>query len=227
VISIRQLGAERVRDAVRQGRGQMPPIPESRLSSQALDALLAYLGDPTAAPGPARIPPPLPLSTGHVRFTGPLGTTFRTSTGTPVLGPPWARLVAYDLNTGTIAWAVPLGTVPALAAKGVSDTGNDSRIHRNGLVVTAGGLVFVGSYGDRTVRAFAKDTGRVVWEHRLPAHPEGMPAVYEAGGRQYVAFFASTPQGGAEASSQGYYVFALPRHAGAATAGATKPMEDR
>ena len=174
----------------------MPAVPESRLSSQALEALLAYLADPTAAPGPARIPPPLPLSAEHERYTGPLGSTFRTQSGTPVLGPPWARIVAYDLNAGTIKWAAPLGTVPALAAKGVTDTGNDSRIHRNGLVVTAGGLVFVGSHGDRTVRAFAKDTGRILWEHQLPAHPEGMPAVYEAGGRQDVAFFASTPQGG-------------------------------
>jgi quinoprotein glucose dehydrogenase len=211
VISIKQLGAERVTNAVRQGRGQMPAVPETRLSSQAMEALLAYLADPTAAPGPARIPPPLPLSTEHARYTGPLGTTFRTKSGTPVLGPPWARIVAYDLNAGTIKWAVPLGTVPALAEKGIADTGNDMRIHRDPLVVTAGGLVFAGSYGDRTVRAFAKDTGRVLWEHQLPARPEGMPAVYQVGGRQYVAFFASTPQGGGESAAQGYYVFALPR----------------
>ena len=211
IISIKQLGAGRVTSAVRQGRGQMPAVPETRLSAQALEAVLAYLADPTAAPGPARIPPPLPLSTEHERYTGPLGSTFRTTSGPPVIGPPWARLVAYDLNAGTITWAVPLGTVPALAAKGITDTGNDSRIHRNGLVVTAGGLVFAGSHGDRTVRAFAKDTGRILWEHQLPAHPEGMPAVYESAGRQYVAFFASTPQGGAEASAQGYYVFALSR----------------
>jgi quinoprotein glucose dehydrogenase len=210
IISITQLGTERVTAAVRHGRGQMPAVPESRLSSQNLDALLAYLADPTAAPGPARIPPPLPLSAEHERYTGPLGSTFRTTSGTPAIGPPWARIVAYDLNAGTIKWSAPLGTVPALAAKGITGTGNDSRIHRNGLVVTAGGLVFAGSYGDRTVRAFAKDTGRIVWEHQLPAHPEGMPAVYESGGRQYVAFFASTPQGGGEAPAQGYYVFALP-----------------
>jgi quinoprotein glucose dehydrogenase len=210
VISIRQLGAERVTAAVRQGRGQMPAVPETRLSTQALEAVLAYLAEPTAAPGPARIPPPLPLSKEHERYTGPLGTTFRTRSGTPVLGPPWARLVAYDLNAGTIRWAAPLGTVPALAEKGIADTGNDSRVHRNAIVVTAGGLVFAGSNGDRTIRAFAKDTGRVLWEHQLPARPEGMPAVYEVGGRQFVAFFASAPQGGAEASAQGYYVFALP-----------------
>ena len=217
ILSIKQLGADRVRAAIREGRGQMPAVPESRLSAQGLEALIAYLQDPTAAPGPARIPPPLPLSTEHERYTGPLGTTFRTKSGTPVLGPPWARIVAYDLNVGTIKWTAALGTVPELAAKGVTNTGNDSRIHRNGLVVTAGGLVFVGSNGDRTVRAFAKDTGRVLWEHTLPASPEGMPAVYEVGGRQYVAFFASTPQGGGEASAQGYYVFALPPRAAEAS----------
>jgi quinoprotein glucose dehydrogenase len=211
VISTRHLGAERLRRVIREGQGQMPAVPESRLSSGNLESLLAYLADPTAAPGPARIPPPLPLSTEHERYTGPLGTTFRTKSGMPAIGPPWSRIVAYDLNEGTITWQAPLGTVPALAARGITDTGNDSRVHRNGLVVTAGGLIFVGTYGDRTVRAFAKDTGRILWEHELPAGPEGMPAVYEADGRQHVAFFASTSQGGEEAGAQGYYVFALPR----------------
>ena len=209
VIPVRQYDRARLTDIVRQGRGQMPAVPESRLSEGTLDALLAYLADPTAAPGPARIPPPLPLSTEHERYTGPLGTTFRTKDGTPVLGPPWARIVAYDLNDGVIKWDAPLGTVPDLVAKGVTGTGNDRRIHRNALVVTAGGLIFAGSHGDRTVRAFAKDTGKVLWEHVLPAAPDGLPAVYEVRGRQHVAFFASAPQGAEGASAQGYYVFAL------------------
>jgi quinoprotein glucose dehydrogenase len=210
VIAVKQLGEQRVTNTVRQGQGQMPAFPETRLSSGSLEALLTYLSDPTAAPGPARVPRPLPLSTEQVRYTGPLGSTYRTQSGLPAIGPPWSRIVAYDLNEGTIEWAVPLGTVPELAAKGITDTGNANRVHRNGLVVTAGGLVFVGTHGDRTVRAFAKDTGKILWERQLPAGPEGMPAVYQAGGRQFVAFFASTPQGGASAGEQGYYVFALP-----------------
>ena len=87
-------------------------------------------------------------------------------------------------------------------------------------MATAGGLIFVGTNGDGYVRAFDKDTGKILWEYDLNANPEGIPAVYEVNGRQYVAFCASyygsldagnvsTFQGKAE--NQGYYVFALPR----------------
>jgi quinoprotein glucose dehydrogenase len=82
----------------------------------------------------------------------------------------------------------------------------------------------IGSWGDRTVHAYDKDNGKLLWEKQLEANPEEIPAVYEAGGRQYVVFCASgiappkTPPvvetidsipGKIEA--QGYYVFTLPR----------------
>jgi quinoprotein glucose dehydrogenase len=117
---------------------------------------------------------------------------------------------------------VPLGTSPALAARGITNTGNGRRAWRNGPAVTAGGVIFVGSWADRTVRAFDTATGASLWAHRLKANPEGLVAVYAAGGRQYVVFCAS---GSAEqdmpvnqameqwpglASAQGYYAFALP-----------------
>ena len=145
---------------------------------------------------------------------------FRTANGLPAISPPWAQLVAYDLNQGTIKWRAPLGIVRALAAKGIKDTGNAHRVHRNGPVVTAGGLIFIGHNADGYVRAFDKDTGKVLWERDLDANPEGIAAVFEVGGRQYVAFCAShypeVPEGNiaifqGKASAQGYYVFALPR----------------
>ena len=211
VIPIKALGPQRVRQTIRQGQGQMPAFPESRLSNDNMTSLLAYLNDPKAAPGPARIPPPLPLSKDQVRYTGPLGSRLLTKDGLPAIAPPWSSIVAYDLNQGTIKWKAPLGTVPELAAKGIKDTGNFNRVHRNGLVVTAGGLLFAGSFGDATVRAFDKETGRILWEKVLPAGPEGLPAVYEARGRQYVAFYASASQSDTtKAAAQGYYVFALP-----------------
>jgi quinoprotein glucose dehydrogenase len=220
LIRVAALGRERVTRAIRQGQGQMPAFAETLLSSRTLDALLTYLENPAAAPGPARIPPPLALSKDVVRYTGPLGSAFRASNGLPAIGPPWARLVAYDLNEGTTLWDAPLGTVPALVAQGHTRTGNATRIHRNGVVATAGGLLFVGSYGDRTVRAYDADSGAILWSHQLRGNPEGLPAVYEVGGRQHIAFFASaSPTEGspgsnvgltaAEAGAQGYYVFAL------------------
>ncbi len=226
MIHTKDLGVERVTQTIRDGKGQMSGFSETRLSPEQLNWLLAYLTNPQLAPGAPRVPPALPPSqtqsgTKQVRYQGPLGSGFRTKSGLPAVSPPWARIVAYDLNEGTIAWQTPLGTVAALAAKGIKNTGNAARIHRNGLVVTAGGLLFAGSYGDRTVRAFDKRTGAILWERELPANPEGMPAVFEVGGREYVAFFAGEAQasGGdtenlavkpSDPDGQGYYVFALP-----------------
>jgi quinoprotein glucose dehydrogenase len=91
--------------------------------------------------------------------------------------------------------------------------------------VTAGGLVFIANSQDRVIRAYDKSTGRVLWEHELEANPEGIPAVYEVRGRQYIAFAvgASWGTGGdpvwrnafhrkpGKIEAQGYHVFALPR----------------
>ena len=98
--------------------------------------------------------------------------------GLPAIGPPWSELTAYDLNEGTIKWQVPLGVVKSLEAKGIRNTGSYHPT-RNGLVVTAGGLIFIGTWSDRTLRAYDKDTGKVLWEKEIDANPEGIPAVYE------------------------------------------------
>ena len=77
-------------------------------------------------------------------------------------------------------------------------------------------LIFVGSGGDGYVHAFDKDTGKILWETELEGNPDGIPAVYEVAGRQYVAFFARGGGGdgivtrATKPESQGYYVFALP-----------------
>ena len=60
--------------------------------------------------------------------------------------------------------------------------------------VTAGGLVFTGTR-DKKVRAFDTDSGAMLWEHELEAALEGIPAVYEVGGRQYIVFCAAARVG--------------------------------
>ena len=130
----------------------------------------------------------------------------------PAIVPP-GESVAFDLNEGTIKWRTTLGTIPALAAKGIRNTG--SVRPRNGPVVTAGGLIFIGSNGDGYVHAFDKDTGKILWETEIEGTPDGIPAVYEVGGRQYVAFYANGGSGDGvvvkrtSPEAQGYYVFAL------------------
>src|SRR4029078_2328856 len=96
-----------------------------------------------SASGPPR--PPLPQIPGVTRYTARLGAMFVAKNGLLAIGPPGAELVAYDLNEGTITWRAPLGTVRTLAEKGIKNTGNARRVHRNGPVATAGGLIFIGT----------------------------------------------------------------------------------
>jgi quinoprotein glucose dehydrogenase len=134
------------------------------------------------------------------------------SDGLSPIKPPWSSLTVYDLNEGTILWKIPLGDVPELAAKGIRNTG--SHYPKVGPVVTAGGLIFTGTR-DREVRALDAETGKVLWQKELDSALEGMPAVYEIGGREYIVFCASA-QVGLIPATQGkiagaYVAFALPK----------------
>jgi len=133
------------------------------------------------------------------------------SDGLSPIAPPWTSLTAYDLNQGTIRWKIPLGDVPELAARGIRNTG--THFPRVGPVVTAGGLIFTGTR-DRKVRVLDVADGKVLWEHEVDTALEGMPAIYEVGGRQFVVFCAAAQVGLTPATQvkvRGAYVaFALP-----------------
>jgi quinoprotein glucose dehydrogenase len=146
----------------------------------------------------------------EVRYLSGFGFMI-ASDGLSPIAPPWTSLTAYDLNKGTIKWKIPLGEVPELAAKGFKDTG--THYPKVGPVVTAGGLVFTGTR-DRKVRAFDVETGKLLWETEVEMALEGIPAVYEIDGREYVVFCAAAQAGLTSATQvqiRGAYVaFALP-----------------
>ncbi len=201
--------------AVRAGKGEMPSFHESALPGKELGFLAAYLKNPEL--GEASDASRTSSPSGRRRFYGPFGNIFRAKNGLPAFSPPWSSVVAYDLNKGTILWRRPIGTTPGLAAKGITDTGS-AAFMRNGPVVTAGGLLILASGPDRTVRVLDKDTGETLWETQIDAMPDGIPAVYEVAGREYIAFYAavgdekeSMMNNPGKPGAQGYYVFALPQ----------------
>jgi quinoprotein glucose dehydrogenase len=227
--SIKVLGSEGFRSVVRRGVNSMPGFPASVISNDALEGLEAYLMSLPTSEEQAGNPSEIRLPQNPNRYQGPptrYGGSFSagwyTSNGYPVTGPPWSQLVAYDLNEGTIKWRVADGTAPGVAGKVTTTTGTVRP--QNSPVVTAGGLVFLANSQDCFLRAFDKATGELVWERELEGNPEGMPAVYQVNGRQYIAFAvgASWGTGGdpvwrnplhrkqAKIEAQGYHVYALP-----------------
>lgn len=135
----------------------------------------------------------------HARFTD--------GEGYPAVKPPWGNLTAIDLNRGEIAWQITLGELPELTSRGIPPTGTENF---GGAIVTAGRLVFIGATMDEKFRAFDSRTGRLLWEHKLPAGGYATPATYSAGGHQYVVIAAGGGGRLKTKSGDAYVAFALP-----------------
>lgn len=224
---IERAGADRVREAVHNGLAPMPAFPD--LENADIDHLIAYLKSPEKANlAPdilARIMAP-PATTARL---GPGGRRYWTgygymnsSEGLAAIGPPWSSLTAYDMDKGDIKWQIPLGEVTELVEKGIRNTG--SYWPRGGAVITAGGLIIVGTRSDAKLHIYDKDTGKQISEIQMPGGPEGIPTIYEVNGREYIAISARLnsdkvvgdqpkpsqgPVGPVE-QTQGYYAYALP-----------------
>jgi glucose dehydrogenase len=143
--------------------------------------------------------------------TSPLGeyARFWDSNLWPCQKPPWGVLTAVNVNTGKIAWRVPLGITEELEAKGVHNTG---ALNIGGSITTSGGLVFIAATNDSRFRAFDSRTGRVLWSSVIDGSGHATPITYQGkNGRQYVViaaggggFFGSKP-------ADALIAFALPR----------------
>jgi alcohol dehydrogenase (cytochrome c) len=91
----------------------------------------------------------------------------------PAFPHSWGEVQAIDVNTGKQAWTF------------------DSALPWNdGMLATAGGLVFSGS-ADGYLYAFDAKTGAVKWKSpQMSSGVIGVPSTYKIGGKQYVALWA-------------------------------------
>jgi len=128
---------------------------------------------------------------------------FKSGLGIPCVKPPWGTLTAVDMVHGTLKWQIPLGDTPYVHMNlGMPSLG--------GPIVTAGGLVFIAASFDDRLRAFDTDSGKLLWEVKLPAGGQATPMTYAIGGRQYLVIAAGGYKGD---STRGDYLvaYALPR----------------
>ncbi len=186
---------------IRAGRGRMPGF--AHLGSQRIAAITRFVmtGENMTLPDSADQSSPYFLKytlDGYIRF--------EDSEGYPAIAPPWGTLNAINLNSGEYAWKVPLGEIPALAEKGLKNTGSENY---GGPVVTKGGVLFIAATNyDKKIRAFDKLTGKLLWEHSLPAAGNATPATYMVNGKQYVVIAAGGGKWG-NPSGGSYVAFAL------------------
>jgi glucose dehydrogenase len=118
--------------------------------------------------------------------------------GLPIFKPPYGRLVAIDLNTGSILWTAANGNGPrdhpAIKHLNLPPLGQGGRV--SPLVTKT--MVFLGEGGNNAVvalppggggkmfRSYDKTSGRVLWEIELPGGTTGAPMTYMHNGKQYI-----------------------------------------
>jgi len=193
-----------IAEIIRNGSGRMPGF--SSLPPETLAQLIQYVTSGRAKEAMRGAPSPTDMK---YNFTG--YHRWYDRDGYPAVAPPWGTLNAIDLNSGDYVWKIPLGEYPELTAQGVKDTGTENY---GGPIVTAGGLVFIGATNyDKKLRAFDKDTGKLLWEAVMVNSGNATPITYEVNGKQFVviAAFGGYAGGRTGAPSGGAFVaFALP-----------------
>jgi quinoprotein glucose dehydrogenase len=129
---------------------------------------------------------------------------FLSKSGLPALAPPWGTLTAINMNNGDVKWKTILGDNDSAFA-GKPRTGTENY---GGPVITAGGLLFIAATKDGKIRAFNKETGKLLWEFKLPNPAYATPAIYEVDGKQFIVIACGGGKLHTE-SGDSYVAFAL------------------
>ena len=121
----------------------------------------------------------------------------RLGTKVPCFEPPWSKIAVIDLNTNELMWSRPLGSMknsgPFNIQSGLEI--NVGTAVRAGTLTTRGGLTFISSTMDSTVRAFDLRTGEIKWSEALPGNGQATPMTYVSNesGRQMLIVTVPNP----------------------------------
>ena len=134
---------------------------------------------------------PVPYDRTILEGAGPGRGNFEVRIGGvawPCQKPPWGRLTAVNIATGDFAWQIPLGITEGLP----EEKQNTGRPALAGAIVTAGGVLFVGSTDDNRFRGIEARSGKQLWVTKLDRRANANPITYQGkNGKQYVAIVAT------------------------------------
>jgi quinoprotein glucose dehydrogenase len=212
-----QISYNQLRRTVRYGIGRMPPV--QHVDEDAISDMYSFLSDGVQSYSPWNEPEadlpegPVVQSGGAPRHEPPAPRRFNRA-GDPypegvdapadryytdyglghpyIMRPPWSTIQAYDLNTGTVKWKKALGQDLHATNEGGTNTGVPRGAQRSAMIVTSTGLVF-STAKDGHIYAFDSETGDTLWSYQLPSGTEGLSAMYELDGKQYLVVVATTP----------------------------------
>jgi quinoprotein glucose dehydrogenase len=195
---------QQVKQFIENGRNMMPSF--KQIPENEKNALVEFLLKSKEINSTVKVAETNNLPIDQVPYIMTGYNRFVDKDGYPGNKPPWGTMNAVNLNSGKLLWKVPLGEYAELIKKGIPVTGSRNY---GGPVVTKGGLVFIAATLDEKIRAFDKNTGKVLWEAKLPAAGYATPATYMIKGKQYVVIACGGGKLGTK-SGDTYVAFALP-----------------
>lgn len=139
---------------------------------------------------------------------------FMSVLGIPCVRPSWGFVNAIDLASGKQLWQQPAGTMKDLSL-GNFQPGIPFYVGLpplGGPMVSAGGIAWFAGSQDYYLRAYAIESGKLLWQQRLPTGSQGTPISYLAeDGRQYVVVAAGGARDNANDWGDYLIAYALPR----------------